>query len=428
MVFGWGKKKKEEIPVEEIPQNKEISLVDVPKIISELVELRESQTLTEITNLRNNTEPLIEDLTKIGNVLEKDNLNLDDVDKHLAIIVVRGKKQVINMIKKDVVSLPKISSFDDAERLNSILNLILKKIGDVLGRQTRVIHIFAKKYANQLKENLEVMNENHSEIRKLLKNHESTKSLSDEITSAVNEINDLSDLHKEKSQKILDVDQNIVSIKGKISKIQSSIEKIKSSENYKKYVDLKNSLDKFGAQKPKIKDQINTQFTKISRPLSRYEYASSLDKDQKNILSGLVSEPFDVISSENKDSIIVILENVRKGVLSGSISVKDVDKTSSQITETEESLEDFIQQISDYHKKYNEMQNEVRSLISNDLVSLESDLEKQTSLIDESRMKSESFSSEIDEIASKIPKLVSEIEQKLRKFSNTRYTVLTSQN
>ncbi len=426
MVFGWGKKKKEEIPVEEIPQNKEISIADIPKVLSDLVKLRKSQTLTEITNLRNKTEPLIKDLTKIGNVLEKDNLNLDDVDKHLAIIVVRGKKQVIDMIKKDVASLPKISSLDDAEKLNSILNLILKKVGDVLGRQTRVIHIFAKKYATQLKENLEVMNENHSEIRKLLKNYESTKSLYDKITSAINEINDLFDLHKEKSQKIIDLNQNVVSIEGKISKIQNSIEKITSSENYKKYIDLKNSLDEFVIQKSKIKDQINTQFTKISRPLSRYEYASSLDKDQKNILSGLVSEPFDVLSSENKDSIIVILENVRKGMLSGSISVKDVDKTSSQITETEELLDDFIKQILDYHKKHDEMQNEIRSLISNDLASLESDLEKQTSLMDESQIKSESFSGEIDEIDSKIPKLVSEIEQKLREFSNTRYTVLIS--
>ena len=279
MVFGWGKKKKEEIPADEIPQNKEILLSDVPKILSDLSELMKSQTLTEITNLRNNTEPLIEDLTKIGNVLEKDNLNLDDVDKHLAIIVVRGKKQVIDMIKKDVVSLPKISSFDDAEKLNSILNLILKKVGDVLGRQTRVIHIFAKKYATQLKENLEVMNENHSEIRKLLKNYESTKSLSDEISQAINKIKNLSDLHKEKSQKISEMNQNVVSIQEKVSNIQNSIEKIKSSENYKKYLDLKNSLDVFTGQKSKIKNQINTQFTKISRPLSRYEYASSLDKD-----------------------------------------------------------------------------------------------------------------------------------------------------
>ena len=426
MVFGWGKKKQEEKPVEEIPQNKEISLVDVPKIVSDLSSLRKSQTLAEINNLRNNTEPLIGDLIKIGNLLEKDDLNMADVDKHLAIIVVPGKKQVIDMIKKDVVSLPKISSFDDAEKLDSVLNLILKKVGDVLGRQTRVIHIFAKKYASQLKDNLEVMNKNHSEISKLLKNYESTKSLSDEIDQTITQIKNSSDLRKEKSQKITDTNENLISIKEKITTIQNSIDKIKSSENYVKYVALKNDLEQFTDQKLKIKNQINTQFTKISRPLSRYEYASSLDKEQKNILSSLVSEPFDVISSDNKDSIIIILENVRKGVLSGSISVKDVDKTSSQITETEESLDDFVHQISNYHKKYEEMKNNLNSLMPNDLVSLEDDLDKNSSLKSDFEMKSESFQGEIDEIDSKIPKLVSEIEQKLRQFSNTRYTVLTS--
>lgn len=426
MVFGWGKKKQEEKPVEEIPQNKEISLVDVPKIVSDLSSLRKSQTLAEINNLRNDTEPLIGDLIKIGNLLEKDDLNMSDVDKHLAIIVVRGKKQVIDMIKKDVVSLPKISSFDDAEKLDSVLNQILKKVGDVLGRQTRVIHIFAKKYASQLKDNLEVMNKNHSEISKLLKNYESTKSLSDEIDQAITEIKNLSDLRKEKSQKIADTNEYLISIKEKLTAIQNSIDKIKSSENYVEYLALKNDLEQFTEQKSNIKNQINTQFTKISRPLSRYEYASSLDKDQKNILSSLVSEPFDVLSSENKDSVITILENVRKGISSGSISVKDVDKTSSHITETEESLNDFVNLVSNYHKKYEEMKNNVDSLVPNDLVSLEDDLDKNTSLVSDSEMKSKTFQDEMGEIDSKIPRLVSEIEQKLRQFSNTRYTVLTS--
>ena len=426
MVFGWGKKKESTKPVDEIPQNKEISLADVPKIISDLGALRKSQTLSEITNLRNNTEPLIGDLIKIGNVLEKDNLNIDDIDKHLAIIVVRGKKQVIDVIKKDVVSLPKISSFEDAEKLNLVLNLILKKVGDVLGRQTRVIHIFAKKYASQLKENLEVMNSNHSEINKLLKNYESTKSLSDEINDSIKQIKNLTKLREEKSKKIIDVDKNIISIQKKTDDIQNSISKIKSSEDYKKYLDLKNRLNEFVAQKPKIKDHITTQFTKISRPLSRYEYASSLDKEQKNILSTLVAEPFNVLTSDNKDSIIIILENVRKGILSGSISVKDVDKTSSQITEIEESLDDFVKQVSNYHEKFKEMKKVMSSLMPDNLVSLEDDLEKNTLSIDDFRLKSETFQDEIDEIDSKIPELISGIEQTLRRFSNTRYTILTS--
>ena len=426
MVFGWGKKKQEEKPVEEIPQNKEISLVDVPKVVSDLGTLRKTQTLSEINSLRNNTMPLIDDLIKIGNVLEKDSLNIDDIDKHLAIIVVRGKKQVIDMIKKDVVSLPKISSFDDAEKLNSTLNSILKKVGDVLGRQTRVIHIFAKKYAAQLKSNLEVMNANHSEIQKLLKNYHSTKSLSEEILDTIKQIDNQEKLRKDKSHRITELSENIISINEKISSIQKGIDEIKSSENYKKYLALKDALNEFGKEKSKIKNQINTQFTKISRPLSRYEYASSLDKEQKNVLSALVSEPIDVLTTENKDSIIVILENVRKGISSGSISVKDVDKTSSQITETEESIDGFVKQVSDYHKKYQELQNELDSLKPEELISLENDLSKNTSLLDESQLKSETFQGEVDEVDSKIPELVSGIEQKLREFSNTRYTVLTS--
>jgi len=425
MVFGWGKKKQEETSVEEIPQNKEISLADVPKIIDDLANLRKSQTLSEINNLRNRTAPLIEELMKIGNVLEKDNLNIDDVDKHLAIIVVRGKKQVIDMIKKDVVSLPKISSFEDAEKLNSVLNLILKKVGDVLGRQTRVIHIFAKKYAAQLKENLAVMNSNHSEINDLLKNYDSTKSLSQETLDAIKQIKNFTKLRKEQSQKIDDVTKNTIKLNEKILSIQNNIREIKSSDNYKKYQNLKNTLDDHINQKSKIKNQINTQFTKISRPLSRYEYASSLDKDQKSILSNLVSEPFGVLTNANKDSIITILENVRKGISSGSISVKDAEKTFSHITETEESLDGFVHQVSEYHEKYQEIQNDLNSLMPKELISLENDLVKNTSTLDELQLKSETFQGEINEIDSKIPELVSEIEQKLRQFSNTRYTILT---
>ena len=74
-------------------------------------------------------------------------------------------------------------------------------MGDVLGRQTRVIHIFAKKYAGQLKENLAVMNSYHSEINDLLKNYDSTKSLSDETLESINQIKNLKELRTEQSQK-----------------------------------------------------------------------------------------------------------------------------------------------------------------------------------------------------------------------------------
>ena len=426
MVFGWGKKKQEREPIVEAPKEKEVPLSDVSKIVTELGKLRKSQTLSEIKNLRNNTEPLIEDLIKIGKVLEKDNLKIDDIDKHLAIIVVRGKKQVIDVIKRGVIHLPEISSIDDAEKLNSSLNQTLKKVGDVLGRQTRVIHIFAKKYANQLKENLEIMNTNHLEIRKLLKNYDSTKSNSDEIIDALNQIKILKETQQEKKQKIDESNQNMIALEKKIISLQTSIEEIKSSDNYKKYLDLKNQIDSFSTQKSKIKNDIDAQFTKISRPLSRYEYGSSLDKDQKQLLSKLVDNPFDVLLPQHKDSIIVILENVRKGISSGSISVKDVDKSLSHITETEEALEVFVSQVSEYLAKKEKMINDLNSLSLKELESLENDLTKHLSFKEDLQQKSEMNKSEIGEADSKIPQLVYDIEGKLRQFSNTKYTVLPS--
>lgn len=427
MVFGWGKKKQEEKPVEEVaPQTKDVSLGDVENIVSDLQQLRESQTVSEVKHLRNSTAPLINDLIKVGGMLEKDTLNVDDIDKHLAIIVVRGKKQVIDVIKKGVVLLPEVSSIDDAKKLDNSLNQILKKVGDVLGRQTRVIHIFAKKYATQLKDNLEVMNQNHSNIHDIVQNFENAKSTSGEILDTLKKIQTLKSTKIEKTQKINDTNNELESTKEHLTSLENSISEIKSSDEYVKYLESKKSLESFENEKAKIKNEIDSQFTKISRPLGRYEYASSLDKEQKNILSKLVENPFEVLTPQNKDSVIVILENVRKGITSGSISVKDIDKTLSQITETEESLDGFISQVSEYFQKHQKLSDELNSLRSEKLISLESELTKTSDTKNDLELKSETFQGEINEIDTSIPQLVSQIEKKLRTFSNTKYTVLMS--
>jgi cell fate (sporulation/competence/biofilm development) regulator YlbF (YheA/YmcA/DUF963 family) len=423
MVFGWGKKKSVEAPVERTSVNRNISLQDVPRIISDLSKLRESQTLSEIKTLRNNTAPLIDDLMKIGIVLEKDNLKVDDIDKHLAIIVVRGKQQVIDVIKKDVKSLIQISTIDDAKKLDYFLNQVLKKVGDVLGRQTRVIHIFAKKYANQLTDNLKIMNNNSANISKLLKHFASTQSTFDEINQMLEEIKSLNQNHVDKTQRNIELLNNFKSFEEKNISLQNSIDEIHSSENFKKYVALENKLNQFTLQKSKIKNEIDTQFTKISRPLGRYSYSSSLDKDQKNILSTLVNDPFTALIPTNFDSIIVILENIRKGISSGSISVKDTDKTLSQLTETEESLDGFIKKVSGYSDTFNSMKNDLNTLKPKNLTSLENNFSKNNNSQNDLKLKSDALLSEIDEINSKIPQIISEIENKLQLFSNSQYVI-----
>ncbi|MDC0153722.1 exonuclease SbcC [Nitrosopumilus sp.] len=426
MVFGWGKKKQVEEPVERKAINQNIELSDVSKIIDDLSKLRESQTLSEIKNLRNSTAPLIDDLMKIGIVLEKDDLNIDDIDKHLAIIVVRGKKQVIDILKKDVKNLIQVSTIDDAKKLDYFLTQLLKKVGDVLGRQTRVIHIFAKKYANQLTDNLKIMNENSDNISQLLKHYASRQSTFEEINEMLIKIKSLNQEHSDKTKRNSEILLNLKSIEEKKILLQKSLDEIHASENYRNYVDLESKLNQFSNQKSTIKSEIDTQFTKISRPLGRYAYASSLDKEQTKILSTLVDNPFDALVPENFDSIIVILENIRKGISTGSISVKDTQKMMSQLTETEESLNTFIKKVSDYNDTFNSMKNDLTSLKPDNLTTLENNISKNNNSETDSHEKSKIILSEINDIDTQIPDIISKIEGKLQLFSNTKYNISRS--
>ena len=423
MVFGWGKKKNEQIP-REILKQKEIKLSEVQKIIKDFLDLRNAQTLTEIKLLRDQTSPLIKELAGIAHALENDDLKVDDIDKHLRIIVVRGKKQVIDVIKKDATDLPEVSSFDDIINMNNVLNHKLKKIGDVLGRQTRVIHIFAKKYAVKLKEILAEMNSNINEIQKLIKNSQDTKSASNEITELLDKIKKLENDSISKNQRMSETQNMLDSVRDKIKDLEISIEKIKSGKKYAEFLKLNQSLSSFNDTKNRIKNEIDAQFTKISRPLGRYEYASSLDKELKSLLSQLIKEPYNALTTKNKDSIIVIFESVRKGISSGSISVKDVEKSTSYLRETEELLGEFIKKINNFVEKKQEIQSKITEFDNSELSTLQKNLEKATTQKQDNGSKISSFKKDIDENHENIPKIISEIENKLKRFSNTDYTII----
>jgi len=423
MVFGWGKKKNKQIP-REILKQKEIKLSEVQKIIKDFLDLRNAQTLTEIKLLRDQTSPLFKELAGIAHALENDDLKVDDIDKHLRIIVVRGKKQVIDVIKKDATELPEVSSFDDIINMNNVLNHKFKKIGDVLGRQTRVIHIFAKKYAVKLKEILAEMNSNINEIQKLIKNSQDTKSASNEITELLDKIQKLENDSITKNQRMSETQNMLDSVRDKIKDLEISIEKIKSSKKYAEFLKLNQSLSSFNDTKNRIKNEIDAQFTKISRPLSRYEYASSLDKELKYLLSQLIKEPYNALTPKNKNSIIVIFESVRKGISSGSISVKDVEKSTSYLKETEELLGEFIKKINNFVEKKQEIQSKIVEFDNSELSTLQKNLEKTTTQKQDNSSKISSFKKDIDENHENIPKIISEIENKLKRFSNTDYTIL----
>jgi sulfur transfer protein SufE len=424
MVFGWGKKKPEKQEAETIPQKKQITLEDIPDIIDEIRTIRAKTIIAETKTFRNKIKSSSETILHIAIDLERDTLKVDDMDVHLRRLVERGKKEVISIIKREsIVELPEINSYEDVKSFNVIAGRMLKKIGDALGRHSVPINVFAKKYASKLKDDLKSMTDRNDEITTLISNHAELETKTEQLTDTMNKIaqakKSIINLGEEKK-----IDKkNIESLENQITDDQNNIESIKNSDNYQKFLQITRKLDSMSDEKNKIKNEIEEQFTKISRPLNKYVYVSSLDKPQKKLLENLIAKPYNMLIDSNRQDIIKILESTKNGVQSGSVSVKDTSKSLSQIDETLSLLDTFIEKISIFHKSKSDIENKLSALDVTELKQKESILSKHENdkSILESKIKS--AKKELMDATELIPKWISSLESVLNQISAVQYTI-----
>lgn len=425
MVFGWKKKTKiTETKITQPLTEKNLELSQVKDVVEDIMQLRKETLLVQVKTFRNKIVPNLEQILKIIKSLEKDELTTEDIDRHLKSIVMRGKKQVVSIIKKEAdTKLIKIDKFEDVLTFDTQLSQILKKMGDVLGRQTRVIHIFAKKHAVKLKIVLTALNEDSSEIHKLIDNINTQEEKCQKILESVNQIQNDKQEQEKTTNKITTFEQSKIELSSKIDEQNNAIKKLKETDEFSQYEKIIKKIDLLSVEKDQIKNKIDIQFTKISRPLSKYSYISSLDRDQKKILESLVSNPFEVLTWDNKSNIITILESVLRGVQSGNVSVKDTEKSIQQINETSKMLDEFLNVVSNFGDKKSKLKKELKVFDAEKLNQYENTVKKTENDITDLEIKIRNLNNELNELRTLIPNLKNNVENWLKEISATRYKI-----
>src|SRR3972149_4508409 len=138
----------------------------------------------------------------------------------------------------------------------------------------------------------------------------------------------------------------------------------------------------------------------------------------------LVVNPFDVLTTENKNDIIKILSAVRKGVEGGTISVKDPEKSVASIDETMEMLDGFVKEILEFTDKKNNLQKELETFNIHELKQNEDFLAKTNLDKSDSESKIQSLEHEISKIKANLPEILMDIEVRLHSVSSTKYHVV----
>ena len=361
---------------------------------------------------------------KIINQLSKDDLKIDDIDNQLKIIVTRSKTEIINTISKESkIQMPQLNTIDDVKKSLELTVQILKKMGDVLGKNSRVIHVFAKKYAQDLKDHIAVINTNYMTSLQLVQNYSKFEFDEASIKERTNKIIHISQAMSDKTSQLskLGVMQN--GLFNSEAALKDQIDAIKSSAQHAEYLQIKNRIEQNRSEENKLGKEIDEEFSKISRPLGKYVYVTSLEKPLKLLMERLIQNPSKELTVENKDSIVIILESCMKGTISGSVSVKEVDKSVEQINSLIKRLDDFIVYKNNLVKNEQDLQSKLRSFDIDTLDELEHKLQKTIHDKIDNELKIKKLESELTQETNQHSQIISELTVSLKNISNADYVL-----
>ena len=424
MVFGWGKKKTHQYEEDITSREKEIFLSEIPDIIKELKSIKEKTIIFETGAFRDKIKSNCDSILKTIDDFEHASIKSEDLDPHLYTILQRGKKQIVSTIKQEcTVNFPNIISFNEVQTFHKISTRMLKKIGDMVGRQSTVLHTLANKFANRLKDDLKNMKDGNDEIQTLIDNHINFEDNANEILENI-------DKYGQSEKTLVDITNNQKQMKKNMKDLSSTIqhdidaiESIKSSKEYVDFFKTKENIETLSVEMREVKNDIDIQFTKISRPLNKYVYITSLGKSEKKLLVDLANNPFDTISKTSKQDITKILELVRNSVQSGAVSVKDINKSLLQIDEILGKLDSFLGKISEYNESKNNLENNLKNYNFENLKQNELKLRKHQDNKSKTELKIQSLHVEINNLNESFPNQIKFIEKSLNKISPVLYSI-----
>ena len=432
MVFGWGKKKdvieerKEEII---IPSNKETTIQKIPEILQNITDLRQKTLVLEAKSFRNGIDLGRKTILSIAQELDTADLKTDDMDPNLRILVNRGKKEVIETIQNEFKSeFSQINSFNDVFAFQKKALKGVKKIGDMLGKHSRVIHIFAKKYAKKLKDDMETFTNSLKEANSLISNYNSNQELLNEIKASLRNYSKVKEDISKQRWRISQLEKSLKDEKEKERNLNETINVMKSSNKYKEFQKTKSDIDSIYDKEKFFIKKVDNEFIKISRPLNKYVYVSSLEKPLKKMVEVLATSPFQVLSLQNESSIKTILDSVLAGIDSGAVSVKDINKSKQAVNKIKEILSDMLKEKNSFDEKKSVLNHKLNDFDNDKFIDLSDNMQKTYDNMKDLNSRIVDIQENLTTSKKSIFDIIYKLELNLKQASSTSYKISLSEN
>ena len=417
-MFGWGRKRQEAAP-----EPRALSVAEAEAEVKRALDGEADVLVDRMRGLRGSVEGHMSEMVRIATQMEAEPLG-DDVDAKVATVVRRGRKKVLESVRKQAGhGVPQVSSVEEARAFDKASAHALSHVGDMLGKQTRVIHVFAKKHAAQLKDILAAYSEDSKSASELLKRYERAESDHARAAGIIGQIRSSEEGAKKARERARSSSDGAAKLDVEAGAREESVSKFKESEKYRRYARVLAELESLEGMRKSAEMSIWSVTAPVSKAVSKYRYGSSLDKAQLALADAMLESPLEAFSEENRSDIAQILANTKKSVENGHMSVKDPAKTASQLDGAAARLDEMIAQAAGYAKERRRLEGE---LASADIGQMKADAAAASKARADARLaraRAAEAEAEAGSLEAKMPELLSELSSAVSRMCGAPFRV-----
>lgn len=397
---------------------------DVPAMFESMAEIHDKALVAGAVSLREATESRLKMLSEVIGDLEKDDLGTEGEDSRQQAVVDRGKRQIVSIIRHEVrAALPAVETLDDALALGEATGRMIKRIDEALYREMGVMDTFAEKYVGRIESILDGAADDYSVLLAIIMARDSTAKAAEHALGDIGRIEKLGRSAEQLRARAAELESGLARLRMRGKEIAGEIESVKSSPEHVNLERLRGELDAVRGRRAAARRAASDRFTRISRPLSRYEHVSAMDKEGTALLRAVMDDPFEAVASAGAAAVSEVLGAVRKAVEAGSVSVKDRAKAARMLDEESGRLGSYGEAAARMSREEDDIGAQIAGAGAGRLGDLESDLAKNNAEADDLEGKARRARSEADEADGLVPGILARVESSLSEATGVEYTV-----
>ena len=397
---------------------------DVPAMFEDMAEIHDRALVAGAVSLRESMESHLKMLSELIGDLEEDGLGAEGEDSRQRAVVDRSKRQIVSIVRREArAALPAVETPGDALALGEATGRMIKRINEALYREMRVMDTFAEKYVGRIESILDGAADDYGALLAIIISRDITAKAAEDALGDIGRIKKLGRSAEQLRARAAELESGLARLRMRGREIAGEIESVKSSPEHGNLERLRGELDAVRGRRAAARRAASDRFTRISRPLSRYEHVSATDKERTALLRAVMDDPFEAVASAGAAAVSEMLGAVKRAVESGSVSVKDRAKAARMLDEESGRLEAYGEAAARMSREEGDIGAQIAGAGAGRLGALESDLARNNAEADDVEGKARRARSEADEADGLVPGILARVESSLSEATGVEYTV-----